>query len=98
LPLVAGLIGVLCVLVLITGQGAALLVDEARARTAADAAALAGVTSGRDAAAALADANGGHLVGFSAGTDGTVAVEVTVGRAHATARAGAAARPVSGAG
>lgn len=57
-----------------------------RARTAADAAALAGATDGRAGAARLAAANGAELVGWR--VDGeTVTVVVIVGDARATARA-----------
>lgn len=60
--------------------------DAARARTAADAAALAGVHGGRAEAADLARANGGVLTRFDAiGHD--VVVAVVVGEATATARA-----------
>lgn len=62
------------------------VVDEARARTAADAAALAGAAEGKDAARHLAEANGGRLSAFTAaGTD--VVVRVTVGEGAARARA-----------
>ncbi|HEY5662480.1 MAG TPA: hypothetical protein VIS05_00435 [Ilumatobacter sp.] len=62
------------------------LIDHQRARSAADAAALAGVTGGRPAAAALAAANGAELVGWS--RDGhRVIVEVRVGGQRVTARA-----------
>jgi hypothetical protein len=62
------------------------LVDAQRARTAADAAALAGVHGGRPTAARIAAANGGELVGW-ADVDDAVTVEVRVGDAVATARA-----------
>lgn len=62
------------------------LVDRQRARAAADAAALAGVTDGRVGAAALAAANGGVLVAWSeSGDDVTVVVEVDGRRARARA-------------
>lgn len=62
------------------------LVDRQRARAAADAAALAGVVEGRDAAAALAAANGGVLVEWSeVGDEVTVLVEVDGQRAAARA-------------
>ena len=61
-------------------------VTQAQARTAADAAALAGAVEGRDAATAIAAANGARLVEFRRiGLD--TRVTVAVGRAHATARA-----------
>ncbi|HSJ91373.1 MAG TPA: pilus assembly protein TadG-related protein [Ilumatobacter sp.] len=62
------------------------LVDRQRARAAADAAALAGVTSGRAGAAGLAAANGGVLVSWSEyGDEVTVVVEVDGQRATARA-------------
>jgi hypothetical protein len=66
------------------------VVDAARARTAADAAALAGVEGGHDAAARAAAGNGAVLVAWSSEADGaatTVRVTVRVGRASATAAA-----------
>ncbi len=60
--------------------------DFARARTAADAAALAGAVDGRVAAEEMASGNGGELVGFEL-SDGTADVEVRVGEATAAARA-----------
>jgi hypothetical protein len=62
------------------------VIDGARARTAADAAALAGAAEGRPAAAALARVNGGRLVAYRA-EGPSVVVTVAVGRARATARA-----------
>ncbi len=84
----------LMALVILVGMAAALamarlgveVVDRARARTAADAAALAGVEGGRDAADAAARANGGRVVRFVA-RDGATEVEVRVGGAEATSRA-----------
>jgi hypothetical protein len=62
------------------------LADRAQARTAADAAALAGAVEGEDAARALADENGAVLLAFRrTGTD--VVVRVRVGAADAYARA-----------
>ena len=66
------------------------VVDAGRARTAADAAALAGVEGGRDASAGVAADNGATLVSWSSRFDGdaaTVTVTVRVGRATATAAA-----------
>jgi hypothetical protein len=62
------------------------LVDRQRARAAADAAALAGVTDGRDGASALATANGGTIVAWSESGD-EVTVTVEVGGQRALARA-----------
>lgn len=62
------------------------LIDRQQARSAADAAALAGVTGGRPAASALAVSNDAVLVGWS--VDGrTVTVQVRLGDQVATARA-----------
>lgn len=60
--------------------------DRARARTAADAAALAGASSGLHDAEQVARANGGSLQ-RSASKDGEFEVEVRVGSAVAVARA-----------
>ncbi len=71
---------------------AEVVVDRARARTAADAVALAaavrrigGSDAARFAAADLAEANGGVLMGLLVDED-AVEVTVRVGRARATAR------------
>ena len=62
------------------------LVERQHAQSAADAAALAGVTGGRVAAGELAAANGGALVGWSvAGRQ--VTVRVQIGDQVAVARA-----------
>ena len=63
--------------------------DRARARTAADAAALAGVSGGREAADAVARQNGGELEAWrTAGGSTEVTVRVGHARATATARPG----------
>jgi shikimate kinase len=62
------------------------LVDRQRARSAADAAALAGVSGGRPAAAAIAEANGAALVAWSQ-TGDEVLVTVMVGGQRVAARA-----------
>jgi hypothetical protein len=77
-------------LALATLVGAA--ADAARARTAADAAALAGASGGRRAAAALAESNGARLISYEAlpGREfpgSGVVVVVAVGEARAAARA-----------
>jgi len=60
--------------------------DRARARTAADAAALAGAADGEDAARDVAERNGAGLVSYR--EDGSdVVVVVRFDRAEATARA-----------
>ncbi len=63
-----------------------LLGDAARARTAADAAALAGAAEGRTGAERLAGANGADLVSFER-RGPQVVVEVRVGGARASATA-----------
>ena len=81
------------VIVLVAGGAMLLLahlgvlaVHRAQARTAADAAALAGAAEGRPAAENVAQANGAVLESFVAlGSD--VEVRVRVGSTHATARA-----------
>ena len=85
-PLVIAVVVVAAVCVLAIGRFAAGTVDAARARTAADAAALAGAAYGRNAAAATAADNGATLEAFTTVGD-TVAVEVRVGTAVARARA-----------
>ena len=85
-PLVAALLAVtfLCCFVLVELGTAA--TERARARTAADAAALAGAAEGEPAARRFAVENGGELVAFR---DDGVGVDVTVvvGGARASARA-----------
>ena len=87
LPVVVGVLAVVAVLVAALGVVAGHSVDAARARTAADAAALAGVEGGDAAAEALAHANGGVLIEFRTTQEGDVVVRVRLGRASATARA-----------
>jgi hypothetical protein len=60
--------------------------QRSRAQISADAAALAGVSGGRSAAARLARANGAHLVSFER-SGWVVTVVVDVGDARATASA-----------
>jgi hypothetical protein len=86
LALLAVAIGLACFGLGRFGGGA---VDAASARTAADAAALAGATGGEAAARSLAARNGGHLESFeSAGDD--VRVQVRVGPHLVSARASGA--------
>lgn len=86
LPLLAVLVVAAGMAVVWLGRIGEAAVDRARARTAADAAALAGAADGRSAAAAVAAANGGRLVAYrEEGSD--VAVRVRVGGAEASARA-----------
>jgi Flp pilus assembly protein TadG len=81
-----GVVVVLAVLLLAVAQFGRRVDDAARARTAADAAALAGVRGGRELASELARENGGRLTAFA--TEKTdVVVTVVVGSASASARA-----------
>lgn len=97
LPLVSLALGIVLLAALLLSAAAQAVHDRARAQTAADAAALAGVVDGPGAARELAAANGGELVGLAEEGDGIV-VRVRVGRAVAEARAtlelGAAPVPV----
>jgi len=85
-PLLAAVLAVGVVAVVALGHLGEAGVDAARARTAADAAALAGAASGRDAAFALAAANGGSLMSYHQ-EGGAVLVSVRVGTSLAVARA-----------
>jgi hypothetical protein len=85
-PFVAALVVLAVVLTLAVARFAGNLVDAARARTAADAAALAAVLGGPEAAERLAAEHHGTLVQWSrVGRD--VLVTVRIGRAVVTARA-----------
>lgn len=99
-PLAAAMLAVVVVaLVGLVPLGVAVR-ERAAARTAADAAALAGAIEGEHAARRLADANGGELVTFQR-TGDEVLVRVRVGDAAADARARAISRsapPASGPG
>lgn len=92
-PLMVVMLLVLMVAVAATVEIGRFLDESARARTAADAAALAGAAAGRTEAAALAAANGGRLLSYTEQeADGDsnallVTVAVQVGRASQTARA-----------
>ncbi|MDQ3469274.1 MAG: hypothetical protein M3487_05865 [Actinomycetota bacterium] len=86
MPLVAALAGMAAVLALATADLAGNVIDAARARSAADAAALAGVEGGRHASSRLAAANGATLVTWSR-SGRSVTVVVRVGAARATAAA-----------
>lgn len=79
-------IAVISLAVVGVAQLGAQLVHRGQARTAADAAALAGTTGGRTAAARVAARNGAVLVSFRA-TGDLVVVEVVVSGAHASAAA-----------
>lgn len=92
-PLMAAVVVLVGMLALLTVGVAAAAVERARARTAADAAALAGAAGDRSSAAVLAVENGGALESYVEAPGGDVEVVVRVGRARATARARAEGRP-----
>lgn len=81
LPVLA-LMGIASSLSFAVARVGAVLVDEARAEVAADAAALAGVYGGRSMADRVATLNGARLVSSTdeLGGGGEFAVEVQVGR------------------
>ncbi|GEM_PF-111261 len=85
-PLLVVVLAVAVTAMLMVAQLGGVVVDRERARTAADAAALAGVEGGRAAAEIEARANGGTLEAWVV-SDGFSQVTVRVGRARATARA-----------
>ena len=85
-PLVLAVVALAVVVVLALVPLARGADERARARTAADAAALAGAAEGAVAAREVAEANGAELVEWhAAGTD--VWVTVTLGEARAVAKA-----------
>jgi len=85
-PLLVAAVAFIAVAAVLIGRIGVAVVQAAQARTAADAAALAGAHDGARAAAVMAGANGGTLVSYI--DDGsTVTVVVRVGRAEAAARA-----------
>jgi hypothetical protein len=86
LPLVAVVLAAAGMVVVLLGRVGAAAVERAQARTAADAAALAGAVAGRDEARWAAAANGGRLVVYRE-RDGDAWVRVQLGRAQADARA-----------
>jgi hypothetical protein len=86
-PLVMGIVAVAVVVLLALVPLARGATDRARAGTAADAAALAGVAEGEGAAREVARANGGELLEWRAeGTEVWVVVRVGKARARAKAR------------
>jgi uncharacterized membrane protein len=86
LPLYVVIVLVACGVILLLSQLGQLAHRRAQARTAADAAALAGAAEGRGAAESVATANGAVLESFT--THGSeVDVTVRIGGTHATARA-----------
>jgi hypothetical protein len=86
LLLLMGLVASIGVAIVGLAQLGAVLVHRAQARSAADAAALAGTSGGRAAAADAAARNGAVLVSFWSRGD-LVVVEVVVSAVHATASA-----------
>lgn len=89
-PLALAIAVVAIVLMIALSELGGNLVDAGRARTAADAAALAGVDGGREASARVAEANGAALMTWTSRPDGDgvlVTVTVRVGRASSTASA-----------
>jgi hypothetical protein len=92
-PLAAGLVGLCCVALLALAPVARALDDRARARTAADAAALAGAADGERAAHEVAGANGADLLEIERNDD-EIVVQVRVGEVEAYARARATRRPL----
>lgn len=86
LPLYALVVIVACVAMLLLVRLGTVAVHRAHARTAADAAALAGAAEGRAAAEQVAAANGAVLESFDAHGD-DVEVRVRVDDSHARARA-----------
>jgi hypothetical protein len=86
MPFGLALVGLAAVLTMAVGELAGDVIDATRARTAADAAALAGVTGGRTAAVRLAARNGGAVIAWARAGQ-TVTLTVRVGDAVATARA-----------
>lgn len=92
-PLVALLMLVVGGLVVGLGRLGADAVTAARARTAADAAALAGAADGEAAARTLAEANGAELIAFAA-EGAEVEVRTRVGAFEAEARAARSPAPL----
>lgn len=95
-PLVLAVVALAVVVTVAVAELGGNVVDAGRARTAADAAALAGVEGGESAAQRLAAENGATLVSFaSSGPPDAVTVTVTVrvGRVTATAAASNRAGP-----
>jgi uncharacterized membrane protein len=86
LPLAAGVIALAAAAMLLVVHLGRAANDRARARTAADAAALAGAAEGRAAATAIAAANHAVIARYDELPDG-VQLSVRVGAATATARA-----------
>jgi hypothetical protein len=93
-PLLVAAVGLAAVLVVGLAHMGRVVADRAQARTAADAAALAGAAEGEDAAREVASANGGELIRYDTRSGGEsdaagdeVLVEVSVGGVEAFGRA-----------
>jgi hypothetical protein len=86
LPALIALIVVVTVALLVVARVGGAIADRTRARTAADAAALAGAHDGESAARELAERNGAELTAFTR-VDDDVEVSVVVEGRHASARA-----------
>jgi Putative Flp pilus-assembly TadE/G-like len=94
-PLLAVAVLVVGGMAVLIGHLGGIAIDGARARTAADAAALAGAAEGERSAIDVAAANGGRLEAYS--VDGArVVVVVRVGQARARAEAERATGPATG--
>ena len=91
-PLAAAMLALCCVTLVALVPVAGALDDRARARTVADAAALAGAADGEQTARQMATANGAHLLQIERNGD-EVVVRVRVGGVEAYARARATRRP-----
>jgi D-alanyl-D-alanine carboxypeptidase/Putative Flp pilus-assembly TadE/G-like len=96
-PLLVAMVGLAAVLLLSLGPMGRVVAQRAQARTAADAAALAGAAEGREAAAQVAGANGADLVAYDRSGD-HVTVEVVVDGVRAASRARRNEIPVAGGG
>lgn len=86
-PLLVAGVGLVAMMVLALGPMGRHLSQRAQARTAADAAALAGAAEGEAAARALAEANGAELTRYVVVDGEHVVVEVAIGGVTAHARA-----------
>ncbi len=85
-PLLLAVVALAALLAVAVAQAGGRVVDHQRARTAADAAALAGAAGGLSAAQRVAAANGARLVDLARDGD-VVLVRVAVGEITASARA-----------
>ncbi len=86
MPLIGVVMAILVIAALAMGQATKIINTKARAQTAADAAALAGVAGGVPAARSAARANGATVTKFANTADGVV-VTVDLGDQKATSAA-----------